>query len=54
VLVELVEEGIEVRRRKQQEFFDLVKRFRSATDPKKVERLGNKLGRMVFVGDAHD
>jgi hypothetical protein len=54
VLVELVEEGIEARRRKQQEFFDLAKRFRSATDPKEVERLGNELGRMVFTSDAHD
>ena len=54
VLVELVEEGIEARKRKQQEFFDLAKRFRSATDPKEVERLGNELGRMVFASDASD
>ncbi len=54
VLVELVEEGIEARRRKQEEFFDLAKRFRSANDPKEVERLGNELGRMIFASDAHD
>ena len=50
MLVELVEEGIEARRRKQQEFFDLASRFRAATDPKDVERLGDEMGRMVFGG----
>ena len=48
MLVELVEEGIEAEKRKQQEFFELAERFRSATDPQDVERLGNELGRMVF------
>jgi hypothetical protein len=45
---------IEARSRKQKEFFDLAKRFRSATDPKEVERLGNELGRKVFTSDTHD
>ena len=48
VIVELVEEGIEAQRRKQKEFFDLAERFRTASDPKDVERLGDDLGRMVF------
>ena len=48
MLLELIENGIEVERRKQQEFFDLAERFRSATDPKDVKRLGDEMGRMVF------
>ena len=48
MLVELVEEGIEPEKRKQQNFFELAERFRTATNPQDVERLGNELGRMVF------
>ena len=48
MLVELVESGIEAQKRKQQEFFALAERFRSASDPEEVERLGEELGRMVF------
>jgi hypothetical protein len=48
IMLELIENGIEVERRKQQEFFDLAERFRSATDPKDVKRLGDEMGRMVF------
>ena len=50
MLVELIENGIEAERRKQQEFFDLAERFRSSTDPKEAKRLGDQLGRMVFGG----
>ena len=50
MLVELLEEGIEVHKRKEKTFYDLAERFRSATDPKEAERLGNELGRMVFGG----
>jgi hypothetical protein len=50
MLVELIENGIEADERKQQEFFDLAERFRSADDPKEVKRLGDQLGRMVFGG----
>ena len=39
-LIELIENGIEVDKRKQQEFFELAERF----------RLGDQLGRMVFGG----
>jgi hypothetical protein len=48
MLVELIENGIEAEKRKQQEFFDLAERFRSATDPEEVKRLGDQMGRMVF------
>ncbi len=48
MLVELIENGIEAEKRKQREFFDLAERFRSATDPKDIKRLGHEVGRMVF------
>lgn len=48
MIVELLEDGIETQQRKQREFFELAERFRTATDPKDVKRLGNDLGRMVF------
>ena len=48
IIVELVEEGIEERKRREQAFLDLAERFRSATDPDDVARLGEQLGRMVF------
>jgi hypothetical protein len=48
MLVELIENGIEAEKRKQQEFFELAERFRDATDPEEAKRLGDELGRMVF------
>ena len=48
MLVELIENGIEAEKRRQQEFFDLAERFRNASDPEEVKRLGDQLGRMVF------
>ena len=48
ILVELIENGMEAEKRKQQEFFDLAERFRHATDPEEVARLGDQMGRMVF------
>ena len=48
MLVELIENGIEAEKRKQQEFFKLAERFRNATDPDEAKRLGDELGRMVF------
>ncbi len=48
ILIELIEHGIEADKRKQDEFFELAERFRSATDSKEVKRLGDQLGRMVF------
>jgi hypothetical protein len=50
MLVELIENGIEAEKRKQQEFFDLAERFREAADPDEANRLGDELGRMVFGG----
>ena len=43
-----VEEGIEAQKRKQKEFYALAERYRAATDPQDVARLGDDLGRMVF------
>ena len=37
-----------VEKQKQQEFFDLAERFRKATDPQEIKRLGDQMGRMVF------
>jgi len=48
MLVELIENGIEAEKRKQQEFFELAERFRNARDPEEAKRLGDALGRMVF------
>ncbi len=48
MMVELIENGIEAEKRKQQEFFDLAEKFRSAEDPEEAKRLGNELGKMVF------
>jgi len=48
MLVELIENGIEAEKRKQQEFFELAERFRNATDPEEAKRLGDALGRMIF------
>jgi hypothetical protein len=48
MLVELIENGIEAEKRKQQEFFELAERFRNADDPEEARRLGDELGRMVF------
>jgi len=50
MLLELIENGMEAEKRKQQEFFELAERFRSATDPEEVKRLGDQMGRMVFGG----
>ena len=50
ILVELIESGMEAQKRKQQEFFALAERFRAATDPEDVQRLGDQMGRMVFGG----
>jgi metal-responsive CopG/Arc/MetJ family transcriptional regulator len=48
VLVELIEEGIEARRQKEKNFFQLAEKFRAADDPEQVKRLGDELGRFVF------
>ena len=50
MLVELIENGIEAEKRKQQEFFGLAERFRNESDPDAAKRLGDQPGRMVFGG----
>jgi hypothetical protein len=50
MLVELIENGIEAEKRKQQEFFELAEKFRSTRDPEEAKRLGSELGRIVFGG----
>jgi hypothetical protein len=48
VLVELVELGLEARKQKEKEFFELAERFRSSGDSEEVKQLGDELGRFVF------
>ena len=48
MLVELVEDGITVRKERERAFFELANRFREAKDPEDVQRLGDELGTMVF------
>ena len=48
MIIELIENGMEAERRKQEEFFELAERFRAASDPEDVKRLGDQMGRMVF------
>ena len=48
MMLELIENGIEAEKQKQQEFFALAERFRNATDPEETRSLGDQLGRMVF------
>jgi len=48
MLLELIENGMEAEKRKQQEFFDLAARFRDASDPEEVRRLGDQMGQMIF------
>lgn len=47
-LVEPVKNGTKAEKSRQQQFFELAERFRGATDPDEVMRLGDQLGRMVF------
>lgn len=48
MLVELIENGIDAEKRKQQQFFALAERFRSEKDLETANRLGDELGRLVF------
>lgn len=50
MLVELIENGIDAEKRKQEQFFALAERFRNEKDPEAANRLGDELGRMVFGG----
>lgn len=48
ILVELIEQGMEARQQRELAFFELAERFRTASDPEQVKRLGDELGRLVF------
>jgi hypothetical protein len=48
MLVELLEEGIELQKQKEKVFFEVAERFRAATDPNEIARLGDQLGKMIF------
>jgi hypothetical protein len=50
MLAALVENGIAAEELKQQAFFELAGRFRAATDPEEIQRLGDEMGRMIFGG----
>ncbi|MBL8227565.1 MAG: hypothetical protein JNL98_03780 [Bryobacterales bacterium] len=50
MLVELIENGIDAEKRRQQEFFELAERFRNEADPQEAKRLGDQMGRLVFGG----
>ena len=48
VLLDLIEDGIAAAEQKEREFFELAERFRTASDPKEISRLGEQMGRFVF------
>jgi hypothetical protein len=48
VLVELIELGIEARKQKEKEPFDLADQFRAENDPERARRPGDELGLVVF------
>lgn len=48
VIVDLLEQGLEVNQQREQAFFKLAEKFRSANDPAEVKKLGDDLGRFVF------
>jgi hypothetical protein len=48
MILQLIKEGLEVKRRKEKASFEQADRFRAVADPNEVEQLGDKLGRIVF------
>ncbi|MBV9761540.1 MAG: hypothetical protein JO340_13335 [Acidobacteriaceae bacterium] len=50
MLIELIENGIEAQKQRQQDFLALAERFRQSDDPEEVKRLGDRMGRMIFGG----
>ncbi|HVN17300.1 MAG TPA: hypothetical protein VMU05_00960 [Dongiaceae bacterium] len=48
VLLELVEQGLEAEKQREKDFFALAERFRAASDPEEVKRLGDAMGRFIF------
>jgi len=39
---------VEARKEKEKAFFVLAERFRAATDPVEIKRLGDEMGRFIF------
>lgn len=48
VLSELAEAGLSLQERQREEFHSLLERYRSASDAREAERLGEELGRALF------
>jgi hypothetical protein len=48
VLVELVGQGLAAQKEKEKAFFALAERVRAASDPKKVQQLGEEMGQFIF------
>ena len=48
VLLELIEEGIAAAKEKENQFFELAQRFRTAQEPEEISRLGDEMGRFVL------
>ena len=48
VLVELLEQGLEAQKEKEKAFFALAERFRAASNPEEVKRLGDEMGQFIF------
>jgi hypothetical protein len=44
----LIEQGIEAHAQREKAFFELAGRFRAASDPEQVKRLGQELGGFVL------
>ena len=54
MLIELVEEGLVARQQREKAFFELAERFRAATDPKDVARLGEEMGKWFLASNAQN
>ncbi len=48
VMAELVEAGLSQQERERREFLAKVERYRQATDPAEVQRLGEEIGTSIF------
>ena len=48
VLVSLIEEGIAAAKQKEERFFRLAERFRSAEDPAEIKQLSDEMGQFIF------
>jgi predicted NAD-dependent protein-ADP-ribosyltransferase YbiA (DUF1768 family) len=44
----LLEQGLEAQKEKEKAFFAVAERFRAASDPEEIKRLGDEMGRFIF------